>query len=191
EPYPLQHSVPYNFFKLYNLSQTLYPSEQIGDVEESSSIIGIQYVCQFDEDLQDVPIQIYMAETDQTDMSSDWVDPASFTLVYDGLMDFQKGLNTLYIPLENPYDYLGGNLVIYSNKSYPEQVLWSTFLSTYGDGTVYSRMIDGDEEAYDPMDPPSGFWVFYSPNITLFFSSGEMSVIDNDLNSSLLTLYPN
>ncbi|SMC65131.1 T9SS type A sorting domain-containing protein [Moheibacter sediminis] len=189
--YTLQHSIPYNFFNLNSLSQSMYLSSQIGEVEESSSITGIQYTCQFDEDVQDVPIQIYLAETTQTDLANDWVDPATFTLVYDGLMDFQKGLNSHYIELDTPYDYQGGNLVIYSNKTYSEQVLWSTFISTYDENTIYSRMIDWASEPYDPMSPPDGYMVFYTPNINLFFSSGQMSVIDNDLNSFSLSVYPN
>lgn len=189
--YPLQHSIPYNFFYLNNLSQSLYLSTQIGEVEESSEITGIQYTCQFDEDVQDVPIKIYLAETTLTNLSTGWADPSSFTLVYDGLMDFRKGFNNLYIPLDTPYNYGGGNLVIYSNKTYSEQVLWSTFMSTYHEDNIYSRMIDWASEPYDAMNPPDGYNVWYTPNVTLFFSTGEMSVIDGDLNSFSLSVYPN
>ncbi len=189
--YTLQHSIPYNFFNLSSLSQSMYLASQIGEVEESSSITGIQYTCQFDEDVEDVPIQIYLAETTQTDLADDWLDPSTFTLVYDGLMDFKKGMNSHYIQLDTPYDYQGGNLVIYSNKTYSEQVLWSTFISTYYEDTIYSRMIDFQAEPYDPMNPPDGYMVFYTPNVNLFFSSGEMSVIDNDLSSFSLSIYPN
>lgn len=189
--YTLQHSIPYNFFNLNSLSQSMYLSSQIGEVEESSSITGIQYICQFDEDVEDVPIQIYLAETTQTNLETEWLDPSTFTLVYDGLMDFQKGLNSHYIELDTPYEYGGENLVIYSNKTYPEQVLWSTFISTYYEDTIYSRMIDAASEPYDPMNPPSGYNVWYVPNVTLFFSSGEMSIIDNNLNIQSVNIYPN
>jgi len=189
--YALQHSIPYNFFELNSLSQSMYLSSQIGEVEESSSIIGIQYICQFDEEVEDVPIQIYLAETSQTDLETDWLDTSNFTLVYDGLMDFQKGENSHYIELDTPYEYGGENLVIYSNKTYPEQVLWSTFISTFYEDTIYSRLVDAASEPYDPMNPPNGYNVWYVPNVTLFFSSGEMSIIENDLNSLSLNVYPN
>lgn len=189
--YPLQHAIPYNFFNLNSLSQTLYLSQDIGQVEESAALTGIQYNSQFDEDIQDVPVQIYLAETDQTDLSNDWVNPASFTLVYDGLMDFRKGFNSHYIQLDTPYEYTGGNLVVYSNKTYSEQILWSTFISTYHEEPIYSRMIDGAQEPYDAMNPPSGYNVWYTPNITLFFSSGEMSVIDSPANALSMDVYPN
>ena len=189
--YPLQHAIPYNFFNLNSLSQSLYLSQDIGQVEESAALTGIQYNSQFDEDIQDVPVQIYLAETDQTDLSNDWVNPASFTLVYDGLMDFRKGFNSHYIQLDTPYEYNGGNLVVYSNKTYSEQILWSTFISTYHEEPIYSRMIDGAPEPYDAMNPPSGYNVWYTPNITLFFSSGEMSVIDSPANAISMDVYPN
>src|SRR5690606_30952781 len=114
-----------------------------------------------------------------------------FTLVYDGLMDFSKGFNSLYIPLDTPYEYNGGNLVVYSNKTYPDQILWSTFISTYHEEPIYSRMIDGASEPYDAMNPPSGYNVWYTPNITLFFSSGEMAVIDPSVNAVSVEVYPN
>lgn len=187
--YPLQHSVPYNFFNLYSLSQTMYLSNQI-NVEEGR-ITGIQYVSHFDEDINDVPIQILMAETNQSNLESGWLNPSEFTLVFDGTLDFKKGLNNLFIPLQTPYDYQGGNLVIYSNKSFPQMVLWSTFMSAFQeDFSIYSRLAEGDAEAFDPMNPASGYPVFYVPNISLFFNNGEMSVIDSNLANSI-QVYPN
>lgn len=191
ESFPLQHSIPYNFFYNHSLSQSMYLSSWIGEFDETKKISGISYTCMFDEDLEDIPVQIYLAETTQDNLSTDWVDPSTFTLVYEGLMDFQRGLNSMYIPLETPFEYEGGNLVVYSNKSHTEQVLWSTFISSYHEDEIYSRMIDGGENAYDAMNPPQGYNVWYTPNINLFFSSGEMAVIDQQANLASITVYPN
>lgn len=191
ESFPLQHSLPYNFFNTNSLSQSLYLSGWIGEFDESKKITGISYTCMFDNDLEDIPIQIYLAETNQNNLSTDWVDPSAFTLVYDGVVDFQRGLNSLYIPLETPFDYQGGNLVVYSNKTHSEQVLWSTFISSYHENEIYSRMIDGAADTYDAMNPPQGYNVWYTPNINLFFSSGEMSVIEQASNEGIVTVYPN
>lgn len=185
--FPLIHGIPYNFFTLYSLSQTLYPANQISI--QNKNIIGIQYTCQFDEDVNDVPIQIYLAETTQNDLLNGWLNPSEFTEVYNGLMDFKKGFNTLYIPLDNPYEYTDKNLVVYSNKSYPEMVLWSTFISTYNENGDMSRYVEGDAQTFDAMNPPVGFPMYYSPNITLFFSDGQMAVIDQ--NQIQASVYPN
>lgn len=190
DPYPLTHYIPYNFFALNNLAQTLYLAEDIGVADDP--ITGIQYIAQFDEDVEDIPIQIYMAETSLDNLEDGWADPASFTLVYDGLMDFQKGLHAHYIHLDEEFEYNGGNLVIYSNKSQPESMLvWSTFMSTYHESPIYSRNLEGDGSPYDALDPPAGFPVWYTPNITLFFASGQMSVIDHNSHLANIKLYPN
>jgi hypothetical protein len=187
--FPLQHSIPFNFYTLYNLSQTLYTAQQIGN--SGSKVTGIQYVSHFDEDNNDIPVQIYLAETDQQDLESQWLNPTLFTKVYDGTLDFKKGLNNLYIPLATEYNYTGKNLVVYTNKSYPEQILWSTFMTTYADGPVTSRYSERDDVPFDPMSPPDGGYpAFYTPNVTLFFEDGSMSVIDSGANSSV-SVYPN
>lgn len=180
---------PYDFFYKHSLTQTLYKAEDITATEES--INGLEYTVYFDNDTEDVAIQIYLGETTQTDMSNDWVDPNSFTLVYDGMVDFQKGLNNIYIPFDTAYEYTGDNLVVYANKSYPEQVLWVGFINTPDQNIPYSRVVYGDDQSYDAMNPPNGFPRWTMPNITLFFSSGVLAVSGNELDANAVTLYPN
>ncbi len=184
----MQHSIPFNGYVPHNLAQTLYLSEEIGIA--GLPMTGIMYTSQFDEDVAEVPIQIYLAQTDLTDLEEGWLIPHAFQLVFDGTVDFQKGFNSLYIPFDTPYEYGGGNLVVYTNKSYPEQILWTTFMGTFNDNIIRSRNLDGYEEPLDPMDPPNGYPVFESPNITLFFASGELSVIDNQQLDNIV-VYPN
>lgn len=187
--YPLLHNIPFNFFALYNLSQTLYPASQIN--MDAAPITAIQYICSFDEDVMGADIQVFLAETSLNNLGDGWIDPQEFTLVYDGPMDFYKGFNTLYIEFDEPYDYNGGNLVIYTNKSYPQSLLvWSTFISTFHESPIYSRNVDNNNTPYDAMNPPNGFPVFYTPDVTLFFASGELSVVDFD-KSNQFVLFPN
>jgi len=187
--FTLQHSIPFNFFNFYSLGQSMYTMQQIG--KNNAKITGLQYTCQFDEDNNDIPIQIFLAETDQEDLSSEWLTPSSFTKVFDGKMNFKKGFNQLYIPLQNSFNYSGKNLVVYTNKSHPQMVLWSTFIGTFSEEPIYSRSRDGDEQPFDALNPPEGFPVLYVPNLTLFFEDGTMSVIDDVSKSSLVQVYPN
>ena len=183
------NDAPYDFFYKHSLTQTLYNAADITATQES--INGLEYRAYFDNDTEDVAIQIYLGETTQSDMSTDWIDPSSFTLVYDGMVDFQKGLNNIYIPFNAAYDYTGDNLVVYANKSYPEQVLWVGFINTPDQNTPYSRVVYGDDQPYDAMNPPNGFPRWTSPNITLFFSSGELAVAGNEINANAVSVYPN
>lgn len=180
---------PYDFFYKHSLSQTLYKAEDITATSETMN--GIEYQAYFDDATEDVSIQIYLGETTQDDMTTDWVDPGNFTLVYEGLVDFQKGLNHIYIPFDTEYQYTGDNLIVYSNKSYTEQVLWVGFINTPDPNTPYSRVVYNDDQPYDAMNPPNGFPRWSMPNVTLFFSSGELTVSGPDGHSNAVSLYPN
>src|SRR5690606_32376134 len=70
-----------------------------------------------------------------------------------------------------------------------EMDLWSTFMSTYNENGDFSRIVDGDGAAFDPMNPPTSYPVYYSPNISFFFSDGQMAVIDQ--NQTQVSIYPN
>lgn len=180
---------PYDFYNKHSLTQTLYKAEEI--TASIGTMNGLEYTAYFDNDTEDVSIQIYLGETSQSDMSTNWVDPTNFTLVYDGSIDFQKGLNNIYIPFDTAYNYTGDNLVVYSNKSYPEQVLWVGFINIPDDNTPYSRVVFNNDEPYDAMNPPNGFPRWAMPNISLFFSSGELAVDSNEVDMSVVSIYPN
>lgn len=179
--------LPYNFFNLHSMSQTLYFPDEIG--VSNAPITGILYTCQFDQDLQDVPIQLWMGETDRNDLTETWVDPSTLTPVFDGAVDFIKGINHLYIPLDSAYTYGGRNLVIYSYKSYTEMVLGTPFFCSLDSNSMRSRLAESDE-AFDPMNPTWGYNVDVYPNITLFYSTPETS-IDKLNGSSSVILFPN
>lgn len=187
ETYPSDET-PFNFFYRYSLVQTLYLADQINTSQDFMT--GIQYTGYFDEDTVDVPISIYLAETTQNNLENAWVDPSTFTLVYEGTIDFQKGLNNIFIPFDTNFEYTGDNLVVYTSKSFPEQVLWVGFLNTPNENEFRSRVMYGDDQVFDAMNPPNGYPRFQIPNVSLFFSSGTMSVIDNDYHSNII-LYPN
>lgn len=191
--WPLKHCVPYNFFTLYSLTQSLYYSQEINIENTPVQIGGIQYTYQFDENEQDVPIQIYLGETNENNLAEEWVDPSTLTLVFDGLIDFAKGYNTLYIPLDNAYEYKGGNLVIYSNKSYSKQAVWTPFISTLDTDLTRSRIAERDDAAFDPANPSvdGSYYSGYYPNITLFYSTGISSIGRNILDEGSVILYPN
>lgn len=180
---------PYDFFYNHSLTQTIYQAANITATGETMN--GMEYTAYFDNDTENVSIQIYLGETTQEDMSTTWVDPSSFTLVYDGSVNFQKGLNNIYIPFDTTYDYTGDNLVVYANKSYTEQVLWVGFINTPSQNSPYSRVVYNDAQPYDAMNPPNGFPRWSTPNITLFFSSGELAISDNAMDSNEIALYPN
>src|SRR5690554_6208670 len=78
-----------------------------------------------------------------------------------------------------------------TSNSRAEQVLWTTFITTFNQDVVYSRLTSGSSEPYDPMNPSTGYNSFSTPNVNLFFSSGELSIIDHSPAKNSITIYPN
>ena len=190
EQIPLNY-LPCNFFNKYSITQSMYYPEEIGMTGDT--ITGILYDNQFDDSLQDVHFQILMGETNQGQITDAWINPSSFTSVFDGMLSFPKGRNQTFISLDNPYKYHGGNLVIYSNKSYNTgSIFGPVFLGSVDSTLNRSRAAETDDAPFDPMNPPSfGYSVGYYPNITLFYSNGLSSIDDNSKESSCILLYPN
>jgi hypothetical protein len=178
--------LPYNFFNLHSMSQTLYFPEEIG--ESQIPVTGILYTCQFDEEIQ-APIQIWLGETDRNDLTETWVDPSTLTPVFSGTVTFSKGMNQVYIPFDNDYTYGNRNLVIYSYKSYTEMVLGTPFISSFDSNSMRSRLAEGND-AFDPMNPTWGYNSDYYPNITLLYSTFGTSVDKVETSNSLI-LFPN
>lgn len=181
--------VSMNFYYLNSLSQTIYLAEDIDASNET--IVGIQYVAYVDNDLNDVPVEIYLGETTQADMNPGPIPASEFTPVFVGNISFQRGLNQLYIPFDSAYEYTGDNLVVYTKKSYPEQVLWVGFQASQDDNTPYSRSLQNDDQPFDALDPPLIYPSYEVPNITFYFASGALSVAGTNGDADALLLYPN
>lgn len=179
--------MPYNFFNLHSLSQTLYFPEEIG--VSNAPITGILYTCQFDEIIQDVAIQLWLGETDRNDLSETWVDPTTLTPVFDGSVNFMKGMNSVFIPFDNDFTYNGSNLVVYSHKSFTHMVLGTPFISSIDSNSMRTRLAESDM-AFDPMYPTWGYNSDLYPNITLLYSTLGTSIDKVDSPNSFL-LFPN
>jgi len=166
--------IPYNFYYDYSLSQTLYLADEIG--MGGGVITGIQYTNSFNAALEDKNIQIWMGETDASDLSTGWVDPSSLELVFDGTVDFPIGENSIFIPLDDIYIYGGGNLVIYSYKPDDEWSSGKNFFNSEGAGRTRRAYQDGSP--YDPTAPPAGSVANFFPNISIYFSTAGLGALE-------------
>ena len=169
--------MPYNFIWHHSLSQTIYYSSEIGF--DGGIITALQYTANFNEAYMDRDIQIWIGETEQSDLSGGWIDPASLELVFEGTVDFPAGVNEIIIPLDNMYVYGGGNLVIYSHKA---DVVWSgskRFLGTPAPASDRSRRAQRDNTPFDPLNPGvTGSLDQNFPNITMFFSLAGLGSLE-------------
>jgi hypothetical protein len=143
--------IPFSFQWHYSLSQTLYFPEEVG--MPGGAISGLKYFNNFDRNMPNIPIQIFLGETDATNLSAGWVDPTSLTLVFDGTVTFPGGENEIYIHFDTIYDYQGGNLVVYTYKG---DLDWShvrNFYSTHAQGISRTRRAARYSTPYNPLAP--------------------------------------
>ncbi|HPI25891.1 MAG TPA: choice-of-anchor D domain-containing protein, partial [Candidatus Cloacimonadota bacterium] len=147
----LAEGVPYEFYYRNSLFQTLYYSTEMGMF---GNITAINFYNNFVTDLVATPIKLWLGTTTDEDLSAGWVDPTTLTLVYDGTMNFPSGTNTITIPLQTPYNYAGGNLVLYANRPYDANYYSSSDnFEAQTVGTNRARKLTSDSTTYDPMAP--------------------------------------
>jgi hypothetical protein len=143
--------VPWEFYYKNSLFQTLYFQNELGMF---GNITAVSFYNNFTTDLTNMPVKLWMGTTNQEDLSAGWIDPTTLTLVYDGTMDFPSGANTITLPLQVPYNYAGGNLLLYANRPMDTQYYSSSddFLAQTV-GANRARKLQSDSTEYDPMAP--------------------------------------
>lgn len=151
--------LPYNTYYMQSLSQSLYFPHELGT--NHGMIHSLTYQAEIKQgvvNLQNVPMQIWMGETTADNLADGWVDPSTLTLVFDGTINFPVGEYDVTVNLATPYEYKGGNLVVYSfRKKLAEDAygnMANNFKSTTYPGSARSRanfLVDIGE--FDPMNP--------------------------------------
>ncbi len=163
-------NIPYDMYYHHSLSQTIYYSDEL--IVTDGVINAIQYQNTFDESYNDRSIQIWMGETDLLNLAEGWVDPSTLQLVFDGTVDFPAGENDIFIQLDVPFEYNGGNLVVYSHKA---DVDWSgskKFKGTEYAGSSRTLKAERDNDPYNPTSPDEeGTIQHFAPNTVFFFAN--------------------
>jgi len=132
-------------------SQTLYLAEDMG---EPNTITGIMYYYQLNENypVNDIPITIWMTETEEMNMSEPLEAANDYYLAFDGTVDFQPGRHGVYIPLDFVYNYQGGNLMVTTYKNYTELYWGSSTMGISHVDDIMVRYYNGYENN-QPIDP--------------------------------------
>gem|GEM_PF-2016184 len=172
--------LPYNFTWNTSLIQSIYPAKEMG--ANGGTIEGIMYKTNFDAALTNKNIQIWIGETDKSNLSDDWVDPATMTKVFDGNLNFSNVSGAdLTIMFDEPYNYNGGNIVIHSFKPY-DGFFWNkNFIGTLHSAEARSRTLLVDGREIDPLDPAgsgNSSMNFTYPNITMLIGTNGMGMLE-------------
>jgi len=133
-------------------AQTLYKSEDVGG---PNTITGIMYYYYFDENYPkyDIPVTIWMSETDEINMEDSLQAANDFDLVFEGTFNALPGYHGVYLPLDYVYSYQGGNLMVTTYKHFDEPSQWGNFfVGTTHVADTMVRYFHGWPNGYE-MDP--------------------------------------
>jgi len=168
---------PFDFYWMNSLCESLYFPEEIQQ-PAGSQILQVEYHNNFvTTGLIDKPIQIWMGETSLMNLTGGYIPAGDLTLVFDGTVDFPAGVNDINIPLQTPYTYGGGNLVILTYRVW-ENIYWSSSDRWYSTttpnhpGRTLGRALDAT--LFDPFNPPADPSILnLIPNTTLYIGNGS------------------
>ncbi|MBQ5424143.1 MAG: fibronectin type III domain-containing protein, partial [Bacteroidales bacterium] len=106
---------PFNTYKSYSYSQTIYTAEDFGIRGGTISGMTINQLCGGSAISLGTPLKIYIGHTDKNSFASstDWVDPSTLQEVYSSSLSLHDGM--IHIQFSTPFEYDasdGDNLVV-------------------------------------------------------------------------------
>ncbi len=158
-PNPIPNSSLIDMSYKTSLFETIFPTSYLAgqNITGSRLISGLKFYNNFTDNLPNKPIKIWLGTTNQTDLSAGWILSNQLTLVYDGMVSFPSGSNTININMQTSYFYPGGNLVMMVSRPMDT--------SSYGVNNVFtcytgspniSRSAVSNTTVIDPTNPPAG-----------------------------------
>ncbi|HNQ43134.1 MAG TPA: hypothetical protein PKI59_01840, partial [Candidatus Cloacimonadota bacterium] len=146
-------NMPVNMWWRNSLYETMYYPVEIGML---GSISAICFYNNFVTNLPNMPTKIWLGSTTQEDLAAGWIPSTQMQLVFDGTVNYPSGENTIMVPLQIPFTYTGGNLVMMVNRPMDTQYYNSMdYFKCQTVGTQRSRLIYSDSTEYDPTAPPA------------------------------------
>ena len=170
--------IPVDMYYQNSLFECLYYQDELLIV--NGSITGIAFYNNFSSNLPDMPINIWLGITTQTDLSGGWIPSTQLTQVFTGNVNFPSGTNTINITLTTPFQYSGGTLVMMVERVM--DTTWHSSSDLFACQTIgTNRALNSfsDSIDYDPANPPTGTAASGKFPKTTFFYTGQG--IGNDL----------
>ncbi|MCD4829649.1 MAG: carboxypeptidase regulatory-like domain-containing protein, partial [Candidatus Cloacimonetes bacterium] len=169
------NNLPLDYYWKNSLSETIYMASELaaGGIT-GGGLTHIVYYYNFVDALPNMPVNIWVGETDLAVVPDAWIPAGELTQVYSGTMDWDVGQNEAVFLLEVPYIYNGGNLVIMANRPMDTQYYSSQNHYYYTDTPEFpGRSVErhSDSTTFDPYAPPTGPAILDRvPNTTLLFN---------------------
>ncbi len=130
---------PASFMSDESVSQTIYLASEIGVESGLLKMISFPYY-EAIKSYPNIPVKVWVAETDRTDLTSGNLHSSEMTLVFEGNCPVSAGDKEWVIQLDKGYSYGGGNLVVMVYKDAPgTEYEGVTFVGTYDDAAERTR----------------------------------------------------
>jgi len=164
--------VPMNFYYMNSLFECLYYPEELGF--SNVTITALAFYNNFNVAVPNGTTRIWLGTTTQPNLSNGWIPSTELSLVFDGNVNYPTGSNTIIIPLQTPYMYFSGNLVMMVHRPMDTQY--------YSDADYFLAQTIGNNRArmaqrdivnnFNPANPPSEFTALTGqfPKTTIFYS---------------------
>lgn len=171
--------MPWTFWYASSLRQTLYYANEID--MGGGAITAIKYKNNFFSNIFQRDVKIWIAHTNRHTMFGGYEPFENFQLVFDGRLDFPSGENEILIPLQNPFEYQGGNIVVYTFSPWSENTgtMHEQFYASKTANSIRTIGYHGGFTGYNPENPiydPTKISDWH-PNTTFYFSTGSLGSI--------------
>ncbi|HLN53242.1 MAG TPA: T9SS type A sorting domain-containing protein [Lentimicrobium sp.] len=183
----MDNRLPVSYESMNSLTECIYFADEIG---MEGIITGTGFIYSFREDVSDVPLMIWIGETGLENLSADWVPSTELTLVYDGSVSYVKGIDTLKIDFDIPYEYHGQNLIMMVYRPldytiYPGTNIGKNIfqISETPNHPYRSREFFADIMIANPSRPRFGYLVDMIPNTLFKFDVSMMAQLEGNVSS--------
>jgi hypothetical protein len=168
EPVTEWVSMDYPFSMVWEdfVAESVYLASEIQ--ASSGTISAISYFNSF-ATAQTKQIQIWMQNTSQNGLSTDWLPWANYTLVFDGEVTFPAGVNEINIPI-TPFTYTGGNLAIRTSRTWEGEWVGDNnfFVTADINYPIRTRFYMEDSPLVNHSAPAEGYLSNSVPNIVFY-----------------------
>jgi hypothetical protein len=169
--------MPLDMFYMNSLFETVYLASELNI---GGLLTGIQFYNNFQTNLPNMPTNIWVGETTQTDLAAGWIPSTQLTQVFTGNVNYPSGPNDILITLTTPYAYGGGNLVVMVERPMDTDYYSSSDVFVTQTGTVAARTrnVYSDSTDFDPANPPTATPAAMFPKATFMFITDGLGSIN-------------
>ena len=188
--------VPASFMSSESICETIYFKDEINVDKGYLKLISFP-LASATTSYADVPIKVWVHETDLDELIDAPIPANDMTLVFDGNCPIKAGDTEWNISLPETYEYNGGNLAIMVYKQYSNTVSSGvSFVGTYGTYSVDKKRsrYDSTWDNSERLDPNSIFGYSASEmyaDVKLLFLPNPSSVTSIGEDAPEVSIYPN